>query len=132
MGKNTVTVNPLPTSLDPPHGDGRRRNEVMSQVMFTSSALPHHSNCLYVPNAAAEETVSLTSNVLLKLFLYQFRIYATTTFLYQFRIYANSTCVHALISMEIFQYMRCCKSPTRMTWTQYSLAFLICTMCACA
>ena len=39
----------------------------MSQVMFTSPALPYHTNCLYVPNAAAEETVSLPVNVLLKL-----------------------------------------------------------------
>ena len=46
-------------------------------------------------------------------FLYQFRVYAKTTFLYQFRMYANSTCVHALIAMEIFHYMRGCKSPAR-------------------
>ena len=39
----------------------------MSQVMFTSPALPYHTNCLYVPNAAAEETVSLPVNVVLKL-----------------------------------------------------------------
>ena len=46
MGKNKVTVKPLPTSLDPPHGDSRRRNEAMSQVMSTSPALPYHTNCL--------------------------------------------------------------------------------------
>ena len=67
MGKNTVAVKPLPTSLDPPHGDGRRKNGVMSQVMFSSPALPYHTNCLYVPNAAAKETVSLPVNVVLKL-----------------------------------------------------------------
>ena len=39
----------------------------MSQVMFTSPALQYHTNCLYVPNAAAEENVSLLANVLLKL-----------------------------------------------------------------
>ena len=67
MGKNTVTVKPLPTSLDPPHGDGRRRNEAMSQVMSTSPAHPYHTNCLYVPNAAADGSVSFPANVLLKL-----------------------------------------------------------------
>ena len=50
----------------------------------------------------------------IKLFLYQFRIYAKTTFLYQIRSYTKSTCVHALIAMEIFHYMRGWKSPTRM------------------
>ena len=39
----------------------------MSQVMSTSPAFPYHSNCLYAPNAAAEETVSLPANVLLEL-----------------------------------------------------------------
>ena len=42
----------------------------------------------------------------LKLFFCQFRIYAKTTFLYQIRIYVRSTCVHALIAIEIFHYMR--------------------------
>ena len=41
----------------------------MSQVMSTSPALPYHTNCLYAPNAAAEETVSLPAKVLLKLTL---------------------------------------------------------------
>ena len=39
----------------------------MSQVMSTSTALPYHTNCLYVPSVAAEKTVSLPANVLLKL-----------------------------------------------------------------
>ena len=38
------------------------------EVMSTSPSLPYHANCLYVPNAAAEETVGLClpANVLLK------------------------------------------------------------------
>ena len=46
--------------------------------------------------------------------------------------FINSTCVYALGAMEIFHFMRGCKSPARMVSAQYSLAFLICTMCACA
>ena len=42
-------------------------SQVMSQVMSTSPSLSYHTNCLYAPNAAAEETVSLPANVLLKL-----------------------------------------------------------------
>ena len=64
--------------------------------------------------------------------LYQFRIYAKTTFLYQFRIYANSTCVHALIAMKITHMAENRQPEWSVTWTQCSLAFLICEMCACA